>query len=66
MADVKVLQTLQYRAPFEAEQYLRSKASTFVGKDKMTGAPVFKTAAGVFIRASGSGTVLEVLSACSC
>ena len=66
MAKSEVVKVLQYRAPYEADQYLQSLAAKFYGKDRMSGAPVFKTAAGIYIRASGGGTVLEVLSHCTC
>jgi hypothetical protein len=64
--DAKVLKTFNFKGPWEADQYLRSMGSSYVGKDLRTGAPVFKTAAGLHVRVSGNGSVAEVLSHCTC
>lgn len=65
MAEGTVIQTLALRSPQEVEQKLRFLGARYRKPDNDTGAPLYKTAAGVVLRLANP-TTLEVLSNCVC
>jgi hypothetical protein len=60
-----VLQTRQFRTQQEAAGWLAQLGAQYRRNDEFTGAPLYKTPAGVVLRLAGP-TAVEVLSNCAC
>lgn len=65
MANAKLVQTLNLGSPAAVQQKLAQLGARFRGTDPVTGAALYKTAAGVVLRLAGS-TSVDVLSNCAC
>jgi hypothetical protein len=61
----KVVQTRPFGSQAEALGWIQSLGGVFRKNDPVTGAPLYKTAAGVVLRLA-SATQVEVLSNCVC
>jgi hypothetical protein len=64
-ANAKVVQVLNLGSQPAVQQKLAALGARYRGNDPLTGAPLYKTAAGVVLRLAGS-TSVEVLSNCAC
>lgn len=60
-----VLQTRQFSTQQQAAGWLAQLSAQYRRNDDVTGAPLYKTPAGVVLRLAGP-TVVEVLSNCAC
>ncbi len=60
-----VLQTKQFPSTAAAQQWLSQLQARYRRPDDVTGAPLYKTPAGVVLRVA-SPTTVEVLSNCVC
>ena len=61
----KVVQTRAFSTQVERDAWVRSLGANYRRPDDVTGAPLFKTAAGVVLRLAAP-TKVEVLSNCVC
>jgi hypothetical protein len=65
MTNAKVVQVLNLGTPANLQQKLAQLGARYRGTDPVTGAALYKTAAGVVLRLAGSASV-DVLSNCAC
>jgi hypothetical protein len=64
-ANAKVVQVLSLGSTAGVQQRLAQLGARYRGNDPLTGAALYKTAAGVVLRLAGPSSV-EVLSNCAC